>query len=309
MDSSRGEPPSPSGPDTGRVVSAFGKRLTVEDDRGRQWPAFVARRGLRVVCGDRVVFEPAGDDAEAAVTDRLPRTNELTRPDRRGRVEVLAANIDRIVVVVAPEPPTDPFVTDRYLAAAETMGCDAVVVVNKSDLPAGDDLPLEEYARLGYPVLRVSAASGEGLEALGRSLAGHTSILVGQSGVGKSSLVNALVPGGSAAIQSLSRSTGEGRHTTTASVLHALPEGGGLIDSPGVRDYAPALDDPAIAVQGFREIGRLAGECRFGNCRHLREPGCAVKAAVESGAISRRRYESYRRLRRLIEEVAKPGWA
>ncbi len=290
-------------------MSAFGKRLVVEDDGGRQWPAFVARRGLRVVCGDRVTFGPAGNDAEVAVTGRLPRDNELTRPDRRGRVEVLAANIDRIVVVVAPEPPTDPFVTDRYLAAAETMDCDAVVVMNKADLANAGQLSLEEYEAAGYPVLRVSAASGEGLKALEECLAGHTSILVGQSGVGKSSLVNVLVPGGAAATQALSRATGEGRHTTTAAVLHALPCGGGLIDSPGVRDYAPALDDPSIAVTGFREIARLSDQCRFANCRHLREPGCAVKAAVESGGISPRRYESYRRLRRLIEDVARPDWA
>jgi ribosome biogenesis GTPase len=293
----------------GRVVAAFGQRAVIRDERGERHPAFVGRRGLRVVCGDEVRWQPTGDAGEGVVLAHLPRRTELTRPNRRGRAEVLAANLDLLAVVVAPEPPVDPFVTDRYLAAAEAMGCAAVVVSNKCDLDGPAPPALDEYAGIGYPVIAVSALDGAGTEELAGALAGHCSILVGQSGVGKSSLLNALVPGSEAVTGSLSGATGEGRHTTSATVLHELPGGGELIDSPGVRDFAPALDDPALAVRGFREIAAAAPHCRFADCRHLKEPGCAVKAGVEAGAISHRRYESYRRLRRLTEDLGKPGWA
>lgn len=266
----------------------------------------MARRGLRVVCGDEVSWQATGDAGEAAVTGHSPRRSELTRPDRRGRVEILAANLDLLVVVVAPEPTVDPFVTDRYLAAGETMGCRLLIVSAKSDVDAPVPAGLEDYEAIGYPVLQASVVTGEGVDELGGHLAGHRSILVGQSGVGKSSLLNALVPGSDAATGELSGATGEGRHTTTATMLHELPGGGEIIDSPGVRDYAPALDDPAVVVRGFREIAAAQPHCRFANCRHLKEPDCAVKAAVEAGAISPRRYESYRRLRRLTETLGRP---
>lgn len=248
------------------------------------------------------------DDGDVAVVEVLPRETELTRPDSRGRVEVLAANIDQVVVVCAPEPAPDPFIIDRYLAAAEAMGAAALVACNKIDLPDTDALDvLEEFHAVGYPVLRVSALTDTGLDALRAALAGHCSILVGQSGVGKSSLLNALLPGIEAATAAISVATGEGRHRTTATTLHALACGGALLDSPGVRDFAPALGDPRLAATGFREIVAAAEHCRFANCRHMREPGCAVKGGVDDGKISARRYESYRRLLRLTEDLQGHG--
>lgn len=292
------------------MVAAFGQRLILEDAVGQRFPAFVGRRGLRAVCGDRVRWQRPGDQGDAIVVEVLPRARVLSRPNHRGRVEVLAANLDQVVIVCAPEPRTDPFITDRYLAAAEAMGAAAAVVWNKSDLPEAAEAPeLADYRAVGYPVLAASAHDGTGMAELSALLAGHTSILVGQSGVGKSSLLNALVPGIELATASLSASTGEGRHTTTATVLHPLPRGGALIDSPGVRDYAPALDDPGCVEPGFREIAAAAPRCRFADCRHLREPDCAVKEAVEAGTISARRYESYRRLLRLTNTLGRPEWA
>lgn len=306
--SSRGAAAGPAAASTeGRVVAAYGQRLLVEDDEGQRYPAFVARRGLRVVCGDRVRWL-AGDAGDRAVVEQLPRSSELRRPDSRGRSEVLAANITQLVVVLAPSPAPDPFIIDRYLAAAEVMGAAAAIVANKADLPTA--LPaglLEEYESLGYPVLRVSAATGTGLDALALLLREQRSLLAGQSGVGKSSLLNALVPGIEAATAGISAATGEGRHRTTATTLHRLSCGGELLDSPGVRDFAPALDDPRLAATGFREIVTAARECRFANCRHMKEPGCAVKAGVEAGRISARRYESYRRLLRLTEDLQRRG--
>jgi ribosome biogenesis GTPase / thiamine phosphate phosphatase len=289
----------------GRVIAAYGQRLVVESADGEHYPAFIGRRGLRIVCGDRVRWQPARiSGGDVAVLELLPRKTELTRPDSRGRVEVLAANIDQVAVVCAAEPAPDPFIIDRYLAAAEVLGASALVVCNKSDLPGTAALEvLEEYRSAGYPVLRVSTIDGEGLEALHAALLGKCSIFVGQSGVGKSSLLNVLLPGVNATTAQVSPATGEGKHRTTATTLHRLPGGGALLDSPGVRDFAPALVDPRLAAAGFREIVSAAESCRFANCRHMREPGCAVKAAVENGALSRRRYESYRRLLRLTEDL------
>ena len=289
-------------------MAAFGQRLLVEGAGGDRHPAFVGRRGLRLVCGDRVRWQLSDDEGDVAVVERMPRDTELTRPDSRGRVEVLAANIDQVVVVCAAEPIPDPFIIDRYLAAAEVMGADTLVACNKIDLPGSDELEvLSELRSIGYPVLRVSAQAAAGLDALHACLVGHSSILVGQSGVGKSSLLNALLPGLDVATAQISSATGEGRHRTTATTLYPLPGGGALLDSPGVRDFAPALGDPRLAAAGFREFVGAAERCRFANCRHMREPGCAVKGGVEAGTISARRYESFRRLLRLTEDLQGHG--
>ncbi len=299
-----------STPVEGRIVASYGRRAVVEDAGGERHPAMLARRRLKVVCGDRVLWRPApGGDAE--VTERLPRDNELTRPDSRGRTEILAANLSTLAVVCAPRPDADLFMVDRYLAAAEQMGVRGLVVMNKSDLTDAADLAdrLATYRRVGYPVLQVSAREKQGLNHLAAVLAGETGIFVGQSGVGKSSLINALCPDAGMETAALSESSAEGRHTTTASVMHTLPGGGAVIDSPGVRDYAPGLV-PREAVQaGFREFADPASGCRFSNCMHLQEPVCEVKAAVASGAIDSRRYESYRRMVRLVDQLGRPDWA
>ena len=168
---------------------------------------------------------------------------------------------------------------------------------NKIDLPcAGSvDEVLEDYARSGYPAVRCSAETGNNVDAVSRLLHDGVSIIVGQSGVGKSSLINRLLEDERQRVAAVSEKSGEGRHTTVNSALLQLPGGGAVIDSPGVRDYAPALRPDEVVV-GFREIAAAARDCRFANCRHLREPGCAVKNAVETGAISKRRYDSYRHL-------------
>jgi ribosome biogenesis GTPase len=271
-------------------------------------------RRLRPVCGDRVEWARPVDHSDALVTRVLPRDNELCRPDRRGRKEVLAANISQVVVVCAASPKPDPFLVDRYLATAELMTASACVVFNKTDLQTENGLiDLDTYSKIGYPVFRLSAHDGSGLEQLVGSLRGQTSILVGQSGVGKSSLINAILPGLEVATSEVSEATGEGKHTTTASRLHHLPAASGsshasgdpgeIIDSPGVRDFAPSTVPTRDVVLGFREFREPAQNCRFANCMHLREPECSVKQAVEDGAIESRRYESYKRLVRLMDEL------
>ena len=224
----------------------------------------------------------------------------------RGQTEVLAANLDYLVAVAAAEPKPDWFIIDRYLCAAEIMGIAAAVIYNKTDLATDPAPALEElanYAKVGYDTVRCSAVTGEGTGEIAELLRDRCAIIVGQSGVGKSSIINRFLGDSLQRTSSVSDKTGEGRHTTVNSVMIPLPGGGSIIDSPGVRDYAPALATSAIAATGFREISAAAQHCRFANCRHLREPGCAVKEGLDGGDINPRRYESYKRLVNLTQQL------
>jgi ribosome biogenesis GTPase len=225
----------------------------------------------------------------------------------RGQIEVLAANIDTLVVVASVSPLPDWFIVDRYLCAAELMGVNPILIFNKIDLLAGHGITipeLQEYRDIGIPVFECSAEKGKGIRKLRKALSGQRTIVVGQSGVGKSSLINKLIDESQQRTANISSKTGEGKHTTVNSVMIPLKAGGTIIDSPGVRDYAPALSASTDAAWGFREIREAAEACRFANCRHLREPGCAVKAGVEHETISYRRYESYKRVVNLTERLA-----
>lgn len=284
--------------DLGLVIAAHGRRGKLQDTAGHEHPYVVRGRRLRVVCGDRVQWEP-GQAEEVTVTEIAPRANALRRLDTgRNNTEILAANLSLVAVVCAIEPEPDWYVIDRYLCAGADMDAGSILVINKCDAGKPDNAEVSIYRNAGYEVIQVSAKTGDGLPALAASFQEETGILVGQSGVGKSSLINRLVPGVNADTGSLSTGTGEGRHTTTASVMHRLPGGGRLIDAPGVRDFLPAIDDDRCVQLGYREILTAGHGCRFSDCRHLREPGCAVKTAVNEGRISTRRYESYRRLLR-----------
>ena len=279
------------------VVATYSRRMGLLLPDGRRVDARIKGKRLKPVCGDRVEAGPIAGESDWLIAAIRDRRNELTRPNLRGQVEVLAANIDRLLVMAAPTPAPEWSIVDRYLCAAEIIGARAAVVFNKIDLPstAGVDEVLEDYARIGYPAVRCSAETGENIDTVARLLHDGVSIIVGQSGVGKSSLINRLLEDERQRVATVSEKSGEGRHTTVNSAMLHLDGGGAVIDSPGVRDYAPALRPDEVVV-GFREIASRARDCRFANCRHLREPGCAVKEAVEAGTISKRRYDSYRHL-------------
>jgi ribosome biogenesis GTPase len=288
----------------GRVIATFGRHLLVRGADGRELRARPFGRELTVVCGDDVRCRVDARHDEVHVVAVLPRRTALYRATVRGGAEPVVANLTRLLVVLAPLPAPDLFIVDRYLAAAAAGGLAATLIVNKSDLGIDDALSAElaVYRAAGYGTITCSAETGLGVAELGAAVPpGAVAALVGQSGVGKSSLVRRLVPQAQIAVGELVRAE-EGRHTTTVSRLFDLPHGGALIDSPGVRDFAPAAAALDERTLGFIEVERLAPGCRFADCRHMREPGCAVRAAAEGGALHARRYESYRRLRRLRED-------
>ena len=289
-----------------RVIESFGRRVTVETTDGATLPAELFGKRLTCVCGDEVTIRPpsrASGDVAKVVTV-APRRSTFARTDSRERTEPLAANLSLLAVIVAPEPVPDPYIADRYLAGAALAGISGIVVVNKTELPsaAGAEFQacVSEYEAAGYEVLRLSAHVTDTVAPLKSRLEGAVAMLVGQSGMGKSTLTNALAPESSRPTRTISESTGEGRHTTVSTALFRIPGSGELIDSPGVRDYAPPpVEDSQVQV-GWPEILALAPHCRFNNCLHLREPGCAVTDAVAANRIPPRRYESYKRLINII---------
>ncbi len=278
------------------VVECFGRRAIVQLANGERWPATVFGKRTEIVCGDRVdVGTPAASD-ELQIVDVLPRSTAFSRTDARGRTEMLAANLNLLAVVFAPEPAPDLYMVDRYLAGAAYAGLHALVILNKVDLATPDRDWLKDYRDAGYATIGLCAKTHLGIGELRDRVRSNTFLLAGQSGVGKSTLTNMLLPQSQRPTRELSAASGEGRHTTVSSALFALPEGGALIDSPGVRDYAPPpLTDDKVQV-GWPEILMRAPECRFNDCLHVREPNCAVLAAVGAGEISSRRYEGYKRL-------------
>jgi ribosome biogenesis GTPase len=290
------------------VVATFSRRMALRLDDGERVMARVKGKRLQPVCGDHVEAERIVNEPEWLITAILPRRNELSRPNSRGKVEVLAANLSFLAVVTADPPAPDWFIVDRYLCAAELMGIPAAVIFNKIDLAepiAATKDTLTDYERIGYRTVLCSARSGSNLGAVQDILARQTAIIVGQSGVGKSSLINRLAESADLPTENVSESSGEGRHTTVNSVMLDLSNGGAVIDSPGVRDYAPSTDNIQDVIRGFPEIASFGAKCRFSDCQHLREPDCAVKAAVDSGEISARRYESYKRLAALTKKLTK----
>jgi ribosome biogenesis GTPase len=287
-------------PRHGQVIVRHGANLAVADDHGGVKRCLARRNIGHPVCGDRVVWQPTGPDC-GVVTALLPRTTVLSRPGYDGRDKPLAANISLIVVVIATRPEPSSYLIDQYLVTAELIGVETIILVNKMDLleeteRAGFLSRLSHYQRIGYPLLALSVREMPALEPLMPRLAGQTSILLGQSGVGKSSLVNTLLPSQEVQVGRLSAATGLGRHTTSAATCYTLENGGRLIDSPGVRSFR--LGEIAVAdlERGFREFAPYLQHCRFNNCRHLHEPECAVRAAVEAGKIARCRLENFHHL-------------
>ncbi len=286
---------------TGQVVATHGRHSLVEVEGA---PFECVTRGKKggVACNDRVEIRPTG--ASAGVIERiLPRDNLLWRSDEY-RSKLLAANVDRVIVVTAAVPTPRVELLTRCLVAAEAAGIESLILLNKRDLPETSAYlsELRAYADLGYPLICLSARQDVG--PLRPWLAGRTSVLVGASGVGKSTLINALVPEARVETAEVSVALDTGRHTTTHTRLYRLPEGGAIIDSPGMQAFGLRHLNLAELQAAFPEFRRLAGQCRFHDCRHLKEPDCAVLAAVAYGQIMPERWRVYRDL---VRENAQAG--
>lgn len=302
----------------GLVVTRFGAHIDVETaDR-----SVILRCRLRAnlenpVSGDRVVWrrQPSraeGEPESGVVVAVLPRRSELKRPDNYGKLKAVAANIDHAIVVFAPLPAPSSALMDRYLAAAETSALSPVLLLNKSDLvdtPGGAEAErlAALYTRIGYRVLRCSSKSADGLDELRAFLRNRTCVFVGQSGVGKSSLVNTLLPAAALATKEVSAVSGLGQHTTTsARLFHLSPAdqaAGDLIDSPGVREFQLWHVGEQELEAAWIDFRAWQGQCRFRDCRHLKEPGCALRAAAERGELDRERLENFLRIRESLKEA------
>jgi ribosome biogenesis GTPase len=294
----------------GRIVAAYGRQYEVRIDgrlpghnllmcspRGKKSP---------YACGDEVEVEASGD-TQGVITALTPRRSLLHRADAF-KEKLIAANVTQVVMVAATEPGFSDELLMRCLCAVESQGLEGLIVLNKCDLSThlqrGRDL-LVPFARLGHPVLEVSAQGGD-LEALRGRLSGHVSLLVGQSGMGKTTLTNALVPEARAKTGIVSEALNSGKHTTTYARWYDLPGGGALIDSPGVQAFGLTHLSREQLAEGFRELKPLRGQCRFRDCRHDREPQCAFRAALAAGVIDARRFQVFMTL--LAEDDKKPKY-
>lgn len=286
------------------VLVSYGSQGVVLLPDGNRKRCKFRRNVGRPFCGDRVLVARA-DDASLVVESILPHKNYFVRADERQRQHVIAANLDQVLIVVAARPLPSRDLMERYLVAVHSLGIEPVIVLNKTDLQVPSDengagasvlAHMPDYEALGYTVIRTSCKTAPGIVGLESVLQDCTSILVGQSGVGKSSLINQLLPDLHIQTGALSTSTGKGTHTTTSTMLYQITDGGYLIDSPGVWEYGIwKLENHELAA-GFIEFEPWLGQCRFNNCVHATEPDCAIKQAVTEGHIREWRYQSYSRL-------------
>ena len=295
---------------SGLVVGRFGQHADVRTEEDRVLRCHIRRTIESVVCGDEVLFREAkepGSAVKGVVELVKPRNSLLTRPDFYDGIKAVAANIDQILIVSSIKPVLSTNIIDRYLVASEDVAIYPVILINKVDLlDESKRAEVEEiaqtYREIGYEVLLLSCKSGEGVKVLEDLLHDRISIFVGQSGVGKSSLVNALLPEAEELTNDISEQSGLGQHTTTSAKLLRFKHGGELIDSPGVREFALwHLPDDKV-TWGFKEFRDYVGGCKFRDCTHLDDPGCIIRSAVENGDIPKFRYENYHSILRSMKE-------
>lgn len=279
----------------GDVVAGYGRDTLVRSDEGETLRARTRKRSLQAVCGDRVQLEPSGR-GHAIIVEIEPRRTVFARASAR-RTKILAANVSQVVILVACEPSFSDELLARVLVAAERASLPALIALNKVDLAERRTEALAQLAPfrgLGYPVVELAARIDP--EPLRVYLQRQRSVLVGQSGMGKSTLVKALVPDAQVRIQEISTFLDAGRQTTTAARFYPLDAVSELVDTPGVSEFGLADLSAAQIAAGFREFSPYAGHCRFTDCRHLAEPDCALAAAAEAGRIHPRRLALYRRI-------------
>lgn len=284
----------------GTVIAAYRRYTLVKDTNNILFQCQQRKSVGQVVCGD-VVFWQNEDKNTGVITSIKERHSILQRPDINGNLRIIASNIDQVFIVVAHKPELNEGLIDRYLVAAENSHLNPVILLNKIDL-FDDELEsslkqrLKLYQDIGYPVIYTSAKQEQGLDSLIERLKDNNNIFVGQSGVGKSSLINTILKS-DARIGEISEATGKGKHTTTTAYLYPLEDSNGhIIDSPGVREFGLIKLSEQDVVEGFKEFRPYIGYCKFRNCAHKHEPGCALLNAVKENKISEQRWKSYQRI-------------
>lgn len=295
---------------SGLVIRRYGQHADIESASGELHRCDIRRTVDSLVCGDRVIWRPSKhqDDKFAGVIEAVEeRHSILTRPDFYDGLKPVAANIDQIFIVSSVKPDFSTQIVDRYLVAAEDVGIEPILLLNKIDLAdeqqqAELEATQSHYRRIGYQTFTLSCKQHVGLDHLHELLRESVSIFVGQSGVGKSSLINQLIPESELLTGDISGNSGLGQHTTTAAKLLHLPDGGDLIDSPGVREFGLWHLEKDRVAWGFREFREYLGSCKFRDCKHGDDPGCALREAVEAGHIAPFRFENYHRILQSMDD-------
>ena len=283
---------------SGQIIREYGQTLEVEANS--QIHTCFARKNLdTLVIGDYVDFIIDPQTGQGVIEKRLPRHSLIARSDRYHPIKEMAANLTQVVIMAAPIPPPHEYYIDQYLAATELANLKVLLLINKADLfPAHPEI-LEFkafYEKVGYEIMLISARNHTHLPALSARLAGETSLLMGVSGVGKSSLINTLLGEHTTKTSMISAANQKGQHTTSVSTLYHLENGGHLIDIPGIREFKLPKNQRPDLAQGFRDFWPYLGHCRYRNCSHKEDPGCALVAAVASGQIQKQRLLNYERM-------------
>lgn len=290
----------------GFIIAAFGTQFIIESDKGERFNSLVRQNLGSIVVGDKIVFETF-TQGDAVITAIQERSSLLERPNFNGNTKPVAANIDQILIMSSIEPLLQTALIDRYLVAIERAEIHPIIVINKTDLLSPDELndlkkSLRYYNDIGYEVIYVATKSQNGLSTIEDILFDKVSILVGQSGVGKSSTIKAILPDIKIQIGEISKISKLGKHTTSASQWYHLADKGAIIDSPGVRDFGLWHLEKESVAWGFKEFRPYLGTCKFSNCSHINEPECAIIDAVENHKIPVERWQNFMKIYLSLKE-------